>query len=375
MDKQLLLFRSRRFRIYLHWTLILAIIAILVAGGWTNNAERFLWSCLLVVVFVSSILLHELAHAFTAWTLGIEPAEVVLLPIGGVAGVKKFPDNAVKELVVNLAGPVMSLLVALLLNRFLHVQTWRPDLLLPSAAGAGHYLLFAAFMINLWIGLFNFLPSFPTDGGRILRSLLAMRVNYVRATDITDTTGRVVALLLLLAAILMKSILPVLAAGFLIASFPTEKSYALIWSLVKGLTAGQVAAKKFYVLPADKRIDETRDILINNENRYFVLEQDDQPAGAVSRMTLIAALASGQGYKTLSTLADRSVEAVTADQPVPGLLETLAHHPSRVFVVMDEQQKLAGVINFNMLMEYLLLHRTHSRLYPAAKSLALLSAG
>lgn len=375
MNKQLLLYKSRHFRVYLHWTFLLAIIAILVAGAWAGDAGRILWSALLALVFVSSVLLHELAHALIAWVVGIAPAEVVLLPIGGVAGVKKFPDEAVKELVINLAGPVFSLLIALLLNRFLQVQTWRPDLLLPFSGGGGHYLLFAAFMINLWIGLFNFLPAFPTDGGRMLRSLLAMRVNFVRATDITDTTGRVVAILLIVAAILMKSVLPALAAAFLIASFSAERSYALIWSLVKGLTAGQVAAKEFYVLPADQRIDETKDILINNENRYFVLERDHAPAGAVNRMTLIAALASGEGHKTLSTLADRQVEVVTADQPLPALLETLAHHPSKVYVVMDQHQQLAGVINFNMLMEYLLLNRTHSKLYPAAKSLAMLSAG
>lgn len=369
--KNILIYQHRGFHIYLNWTLLVLLVFILIAGAWSGGWERMMWSMLVIVVILSSILLHECAHAFAAALAGISTREVILLPTGGVSGIQKFPDQPVKEFFMSVAGPLFSLALAFLAYRILALHTVLPETLLRQGDSSGYYVLFIFYIVNLSLGIFNLVPAFPMDGGRIIRSLLAIRFNYVRATNMVYHSGRVVAIVLLLLSVFTENILPALTGLYIILTFPEEHTHALINSLVKGMTAGKIAVVRFYLVPADMSVEEACELLRDNDNRYFVLQRDGASAGSVSRFTILEAFAAGKGNSPLWVLPHKTLRFVEATEPVETLLETLARHPDDLFTVLENNSHIKGVISYRILMEHLLLHNRHRKNYRLAKSLAL----
>lgn len=373
METNLLLYKRSGMRVYLHWTFLALTMLVIIANAWPGNIDRIAWAGIVLIILAISVLLHECAHVLTAAALGIRAKEVVLLPVGGVVGVQRFPDNAVKELVINLAGPLFSLLLAFIASRLLHLHTSFWDMHIPYGEGDKNYLLFTFFLVNLFIGSFNLIPAFPMDGGRILRGILALRWNYIRATNFVHTLGFLIVILLIILSVLLKSFLPALIAVFIMLVSSTEQSYAVIRSLVYGLTAHDVASENYYTLPASMTISDARKLLSTNENAFFVLENAGFPAGVIKRLSIIVAYTENHGHWLLSSIPNKMTDFFDAKKPLTECLETLAHYPDKIFAVIDNDLKLKGVISFPILMEYLLLHRKHSKLYPAARSLALLN--
>ncbi|MCU0787797.1 MAG: site-2 protease family protein, partial [Verrucomicrobia bacterium] len=174
--------------VYVHFTFILLLGFIGVAHG---LAQRSWDAALNGVLFFAGIflcvLLHEFGHVLAARRYGIKTRDVTLLPIGGVARLERMPDKPAQELAVALAGPAVNVVIAAGLALGLGLGGgWQPLAALSTTGGnLFERLLFA----NLFLVAFNLLPAFPMDGGRVLRSLLAMRMSAVRATHIAATVG------------------------------------------------------------------------------------------------------------------------------------------------------------------------------------------
>ncbi len=179
--------------IYIHWTFLI-LIAWLVYGHWSQGHD--LATTVEGVGFVLSIfgcvVLHELGHALTARQFGVTTSDITLLPIGGVARLQRIPEHPSQELLVALAGPAVNVVIAgtlYLAGVRLNVDANQADVLL--RAGFWPKLM----LVNIFLVLFNLLPAFPMDGGRVLRALLAMRLEYSRATRIAASVGQMMAIL------------------------------------------------------------------------------------------------------------------------------------------------------------------------------------
>ena len=185
------LFRIRGILISLNFSFVL-MLAYICNDGWNaGGLAGLLWSGATFLAFFTCVVLHELGHSFTAMGYGIKVRRIVLMVFGGVAELESIPRRPVQELWITLAGPAVNFVIAGVL--------WL-SLSFPPGWDQGDVPLSAADLLrvlaqwNLIMGIFNLLPAFPMDGGRILRSVLAMKLPYLRATFWAATVGKVVTL-------------------------------------------------------------------------------------------------------------------------------------------------------------------------------------
>jgi Zn-dependent protease len=173
------LFRVRGIMISLHFTFLL-LLAYFCEEGWkAGGAPGLWWSALTYVAIFACVVLHELGHSFMAMRFGVRVRRILLMPLGGMAEFDAIPRKPLHELLITIAGPAVNFVIAALLWCVVRFPDGVDDAGIPSSIGELSRFLLAA---NVVMMLFNLIPAFPMDGGRILRALLAMRLPYVRAT-------------------------------------------------------------------------------------------------------------------------------------------------------------------------------------------------
>ena len=219
MGTSFLLFRAFGIEVRVHWSfvLILAYGAFAFSAGPAGPVLGAFYGLVVIVLLFVCVTLHEFSHALVARRFKIGVRNITLLPIGGVANLERLPERPSQELLIAIAGPLMNFGLALILLPFLLWATELPSRFGPAlgqlarsamnqgALGPVHLLSYLVFT-NLMLGLFNLLPAFPMDGGRVLRSLLAMALAYVQATRIAVYVGRVIAILLAVYGIYLWSV-------------------------------------------------------------------------------------------------------------------------------------------------------------------------
>lgn len=216
------LFRVGGIQLAVHFSFFL-LLAVNAFDGWADAGWPGLWwnSAVLIAFFIC-VVLHELGHCFTAMRFGVNVPRILLMPIGGMAEFDGIPREPRRELLITIAGPSVNFVIAGLLWVFLPALTPLPDGAveadLPTLLESGHILM----QWNLAMGLFNLLPAFPMDGGRILRALLATRLNYLKATFWAATTGKVLCVIGASVAIFYQ---PLLAALFVFIFIVGELEY------------------------------------------------------------------------------------------------------------------------------------------------------
>jgi Zn-dependent protease len=188
--------RVAGINIFVHVTFLLILLWIVLAE-YSLGVRAMAGTTLYMVALFTIVVLHELGHALTARRFGVMTRDIILLPIGGVARLERMPRDPRQELLVAVAGPAVNVVLAVALLAVVRVTGPLPaaDLYdfdpLLSVRGFLYQLVF----VNVVLALFNMLPAFPMDGGRVLRALLAMRMSsYARATGIAARIGRVLAL-------------------------------------------------------------------------------------------------------------------------------------------------------------------------------------
>lgn len=177
--------------VYIHWTFWLLIAVYLVSVTTQAGLAVGLMAVLFVLSIFGCVLLHEFGHAGAAAVFGIPTHDITLLPFGGVARLARMPSKPYQELIIALAGPAVNVVIAIGLFFLLAIGVVIGDRV-PLLAGAD--LISQLLVVNIVLVLFNLLPAFPMDGGRVLRSLISMRTNHLRATEIAARIGRWMAI-------------------------------------------------------------------------------------------------------------------------------------------------------------------------------------
>ena len=178
--------------IYVHATFLLLPLFVLLANLSAGEIGLALYVLIMIAAVFGCIVLHELGHALTARRYGIGTRDITLYPIGGVARLERLPQRPLEELWIALAGPAVNVVIAFVLGGLLLLGSG-PDftifeqILLNNPLG--HLV-----RINLFLAIFNLLPAFPMDGGRVLRALLATKLGQLQATTISVQIGTAMAI-------------------------------------------------------------------------------------------------------------------------------------------------------------------------------------
>jgi Zn-dependent protease len=185
------LFRIRGIQLSVHASFAL-LLAYVGWEGWTAAGwHGAVWTLAYVLALFVCVTLHELGHAVAARRYGVRVPRIMLLPIGGMAEMDSIPRRPRHEIIIALAGPAVNYVIIGVLMIFVRFPAdWNPTYFELTTAEFFRHLV----LVNLVMGVFNLLPAFPMDGGRVFRALLATRLTYLRATQIAVGVGKLVAL-------------------------------------------------------------------------------------------------------------------------------------------------------------------------------------
>lgn len=202
-------------RVHITFPLILLLFGI---EGWAHGGWRdAVWGMWFVLLIFACVVLHEMGHSLQARRYGVVVRDIVLLPIGGMARAERIPESPREEIVVAISGPLVNFTIA----GIIALARWLLGLPLLAEDDFVSNLL----IVNLALGIFNLVPAFPMDGGRILRGLLAMWMPYLKATRIAKDVGLLIALLFILAGFVYieLSMLPLIAVFIFFGAISEEK--------------------------------------------------------------------------------------------------------------------------------------------------------
>lgn len=210
----------RGIGVYIHWSFWMLILFYLVAASSSGGLAAGLTAVAFIFSVFACVVCHEFGHALAAARFGIPTKDITLLPIGGVARLERIPEKPVQELVIALAGPAVNVVIAAIL-----VLPVMAGVLVGGSApilGEGLDFLTQLLAANIILVVFNMLPAFPMDGGRVLRSLIALRTGHLRATEIAARIGRWMALAFAIYGLVSGAFMLILLAAFIFIAGTAE---------------------------------------------------------------------------------------------------------------------------------------------------------
>jgi len=349
-------FRIGRFYgidVYVHFTFIL-LLGFIGLSYWMQTRE--LTSALAGIAFFAAlfgcILLHEYGHALTARKFGVKTRDITLLPIGGLARLERMPDKPMQEFWVALAGPAVNVVIATVLFAYLLVSNQLDALGELSLTGGSFVARVAS--VNVFLVAFNLIPAFPMDGGRVLRSLLATRMEYSQATAIAARLGQFLAIVFAFVGLFWNPML-IFIAFFVWIGAAQESEMARIKSALEGLPMQRMMITDFEVLAPSDPLSRAVDFIIAGFQQEFpVVEADGSLVGLLTRSDLITALASKGPNALVHEVMQRQFETAETNETAENVLAKLQQCGSGSLPVM-EKGRLVGILTSENLGEFLMI--------------------
>ncbi len=318
--------------------------------------DGMVWNIFFILAIFLCVVLHEFGHALTARKFNIGTRQITLLPIGGVASLEKMPENPKEELMVAIAGPVVNLVIALILILFVPVDTYlemEPEQLEESLSmvKAGNFL-FYLLSANIMLVVFNMIPAFPMDGGRVLRALLSLKMGRIRATEAASTLGQMMAALFFILGLLYNPIL-ILIAIFVWFGARGENVMIQQISLLKGYNVRDAMMTDFTELKKEQTLEDVIDIIIAGTERDFVVSENNRVAGIVNHSAIGKILRDKGRNVTVGEIMKTDFEVLSVDEELTEIYRKIMASNHDFFPVM-ENNRLAGVIDMNNINEFMM---------------------
>lgn len=347
--------------VYVHATfpLLLAWIAV-SAYQRQQSTAAVVGAVAFILAIFAIVVLHELGHALTARRYGIATRDITLLPIGGVARLERMPREPRQELLVALAGPAVNVALAALLYVLLlairGAAASTTDALTLDDPVAGGSLLARLIAVNVWLALFNLIPAFPMDGGRVLRALLAMRSrNYARATETAARVGRFFALLFgLIGLFVVGNPFLVFIALFVWLGAAAEASAVQTSAMLDGVPLSQVMITDVRTLEPGDPLRRAMELTLTGFQQDFPVLEHGAVVGLLTRQQLVRGLAERGPDAPVGSVMGREFQSVTPDEPVEEALTRLKACACHAMPVVRGRE-LIGVLTTENVGEFIML--------------------
>jgi Zn-dependent protease/predicted transcriptional regulator len=342
--------------IKIHITFIL--IPLLGALQWSAfGPSGAAFGVLLMLLLFTCVVLHELGHSIAAQRFGIPVREIVLLPLGGIALLGRNPSKPIQELIIAAAGPLVNVVIAAFLWVALSVTSpvGLQGLQLFPARGlepSWNTLLVWLFTANVTLVLFNLIPAFPLDGGRMLRAGLAMMMNDWRATQIATVTGQAIAIVIGAFAVFSGNIFLILVAAFVFFGAGQENAEGQARTVLTTLRVGDAYNKHALALAPGDPVSRVVDYILTSYQPDFAVVHGNQLLGIVTRNDVLRALAVSTRDVYVTEIMRREFVRVDANLSLDEVRQYMGKHNARVVAVFDGEQYL-GLVSIEDISEAL----------------------
>lgn len=342
--------------IFIHWTFSLLILFIIFMNYKSGqNATKIIWSVVFILCIFITVLLHELGHALAAKNYNIKTKDIILLPIGGLARLERLPEKPSEELIVAFAGPLVNITLAFITGIFITIPDTSEQLMaeLSNGVNANNFFL-NFFLVNFWLALFNLIPAFPMDGGRILRALLSFKLKRHIATRISVRIGQLLAVGFIIFGFFASPVL-VFIGIFVIIGAQVETDYTESKFILKGFKVHDVVMKQYPTIDANDTVKTAVELVLDSQNKNFLIIEEGIPVGTLNRDQIIMALSKKGDDEFIYNVMDRNLVYLDSDSLLEKVFGLIQLNKSRLILVM-ENNKVVGILDVENLMEFLLIN-------------------
>jgi Zn-dependent protease/CBS domain-containing protein len=352
MKYSLSLGRVAGIQVFVHWTFLILIGYIVYSNLKQGmGTVDILWSILFILTLFACVTLHELGHALAAKRYNIKTSNITLLPIGGVAQLESMPEKPKEELVVALAGPMVNVIIAGLLFPLLSLSGGLDDL--DVTRFSHHNFLPSLMVVNIWLAVFNMIPAFPMDGGRVLRALLSFKFERHVATRIAASIGQLLAIGFVFVGFFSNPFL-IFIGVFIFLGAQGEAQYAQARSLLSGYTVANAVMKQVPTLKPTDTIEYASDQLLASQNKNFLVVNDASVLGTLSRDEIIRALREGKGMESIEPFMNRDFLSLQLNMPLEEAWTTMRTKQKSAAPVFSGST-LVGMLDTENVAEFLMI--------------------
>lgn len=333
-----------------HATFLLLLAWAALSYSRIGGGAAALRGVLVTLALFVSVVLHELGHALTAKRFGVPTQDITLLPIGGVARLSYIPRQPTQELLIALAGPTVTLAIIVVLEGIIRIFS------LPNAGldalGIHDGFVAQVMWVNAALLVFNLLPAFPMDGGRVLRAALASRTDYVRATESAARAARAVALFFGLIGLLYDPFLALIAL-FVWLGAAAEAADVQLYSRLAGIPVERLMIREIETLTPRDTLDLARRHVLAGFQQDFPVVDDGKVVGVLTRHAMIDGLARYGRDSLVDESMERTFGTATPEEPVEDALTRLRESRRGSLPVISEH-RLAGLLTLENVGEFIM---------------------
>jgi len=340
-------------KVQVHWTFLILLGWIVFSNMRAGSgAEQTMWSVLFILTIFACVTLHEFGHALAAKRFGIKTKDITLLPIGGLARLESIPENPREELIVAIAGPLVNIVIVAALYPIVHFTSDVTSSIKQLTAITSENFLFNLMFINLWLAVFNLIPAFPMDGGRVLRALLSFKMERHKATAIAARIGQLLAFGFVTLGFFSNPFL-IFIGLFIFLGAQAEAEYTQAKSILKGFTVNDVLMKQYQTISSGETIKAAVTMLLNGQYKSFLVTDNGQAVGTLNRDEIIKALSSQGENSIIHDVMNKELVLLKSEMPLQEAWQLMQQHKTLMPVFTNN--KLVGTLDTENILEFVMV--------------------
>ncbi|MGB8656434.1 MAG: site-2 protease family protein [Candidatus Zixiibacteriota bacterium] len=334
--------------IRVHLTFLLLLLFIGISGSKQGGSAAAVWGMVSIILVFFCVILHEVGHSLMAIHYGIEVKDIILLPIGGVSRMEDIPEDPRKEIAISVIGPLVSFALAAMF--FILLRASHQTIRVGQLSIYGKNIFANLFWINLILGLFNLIPAFPMDGGRVLRGILATGMDSLKATKIAVGVGQGFAILLFFFGIFFNWWMALIAIFIYLGAEGEERMVAVRSSLGKSPVRLAMLTDVHTVSP-DETIGQVLERICHSLQQDFPVVQAEEVVGILTREVIFSALHQHEKTVLVRDVMQSDFVSTGEDASLSEIFKTMTTHRLSVIPVIKDR-KLRGMINLEQIGKY-----------------------